>query len=50
MRFARLELELALPALFQRVDFELASDPDLDFQLGVTMQPASDVRRRVEPR
>jgi cytochrome P450 len=48
MRFARLELELALPALFQRVDFELASDPDLDFQLGVTMQPVSDVRLRVE--
>ncbi|MFB6361705.1 MAG: cytochrome P450 [Halobacteriales archaeon] len=50
MRFARLELELVLPVLIDRANFELVSDPDLDFQLGITMQPTSDIELRVEKR
>lgn len=50
MRFAWLELSLVLPVLVGAIDFELVSDPDVDVQLGVTMQPASDIELRVRNR
>jgi hypothetical protein len=50
VRFARLELELVLPIIGSQADITLASDPALDFQLGGTMQPESDIELRVEQR
>jgi len=48
VRFAGLELELVLPSIVSQADVTLASDPAADFQLGVTMQPESDIELPVE--
>jgi cytochrome P450 len=50
MRFARMELMHVLPTVLQRTEFELESDPEIDFQLGVTLQPTDDIRLRVRKR
>jgi hypothetical protein len=50
VRFAGLELELVLPIIVSQADVTLASDPAADFQLGVTMQPESDIELPVEQR
>jgi len=50
MRFAMMELKTVLPTVCQQVDLELLSDPDPDFEPGVTLQPAEDVRVRVHER
>lgn len=50
MRFARLEMQLVLAVLLRRFDFELVSDPDLDFDPGMTLRPAEPVRARIHER
>ena len=50
MRFAMLELKTVLPTIAQQVEFELLSDPDPEFSMGATLQPADDVRVRVHDR
>lgn len=50
MRFAMLEMQLSLAALCSRVEFELRSDPDPEFAMGVTMRPTEPIRMRVERR
>ena len=50
MRFARLEMQLVLAVLLRRFDFELMSDPDLDFDPGMTLRPADPVQVRIHER
>jgi cytochrome P450 len=50
MRFAMMELKCVLSTVAQRVEFELLSDPDPEFSLGVTLRPKNDVRVRVHER
>lgn len=50
MRFAMLELKLAIAALAQRFDLTLLSDPDPDFEAQVTLHPAESVRVRLHDR
>jgi len=50
MRFAMLELETVLPTVAQQVEFELLSDPNPEFNMGATLQPADDVRVRIHDR
>ena len=50
MRFARLEMRLVLAALLRQFDFELVSDPDLEFDPGMTLRPADPVRVRIDER
>lgn len=50
MRFARLEMQLVLAVLLRRFEFEVVSDPDLDFDPGMTLRPAEPVRVRVHER
>jgi cytochrome P450 len=50
MRFAMLELKLVVATLAQRFDLELVSNPDPEFIPGATLQPADDVRVRIQNR
>lgn len=50
MRFARLEMQLVLAVLLRRFDFELVSDPNLEFDPGMTLRPATPVRVRLHER
>jgi cytochrome P450 len=50
MRFAMTELKTMLPAILQRVDLELLSDPDPDLSMGVTLRPDDPVRMQVSRR
>jgi len=50
MRFATMELKTVLSVVAQRVDLELLSDPDPEFNWGTTLRPAESVRVRVHER
>ncbi len=47
MRFARLELHLALAILVHRFEFERLSDAEPDLEPGMTLRPADSVKVRV---
>ncbi|SEO70192.1 Cytochrome P450 [Halogranum amylolyticum] len=50
MRFAILELHLVLATLVQSCEFDLVSDPDLEFTAAATLQPKEALRVRVRKR
>jgi cytochrome P450 len=50
MRFAMLELKTVLPVVVQAVDFDLLSDPDPEFSMGVTLRPKDHIRVRIHRR
>ncbi len=50
IRFARLEMQLVLAVVCQQYEFELLSDPDLEFNPGVTLRPANPVQVQVSER
>ena len=50
MRFAMLELHLVLATLVQSWEFELVSDPELEFTAAATLQPEEEIRVRVRNR
>ena len=50
MRFARLEMQLALAVLLRQFDFGLVSDPSLEFDPGMTLRPADPIRVRIHER
>jgi cytochrome P450 len=50
MRFAMLELQLAVSVFAREFDFELLSDPDPEIGAGATHVPKNDVRVRVHRR
>jgi cytochrome P450 len=50
MRFARLELTLALAAVARRVVLEVTTDGPLDFQPALTLRPTVDIDATVRYR
>ncbi len=50
IRFARLEMQLVLAVLCRRYEFELLSEPEIEFDPGVTLRPANPVQVRVSER
>lgn len=50
MRFASLELQLALATIARETDLELLSDPDLDLRMSATLAPVDDIEARVRKR
>jgi cytochrome P450 len=50
MRFARLEMKLALATLLREWEFDLLSDPEPSFTAAATMRPAEEIRVRVRRR
>jgi cytochrome P450 len=47
MHFAMMELKHIVPMLARRVEFELVSSPTPDVNMELTLQPAEDIRMRV---
>lgn len=50
MRFARMEMKLVLPTILRRLRFHPLSESDPELSPGATLQPADDVRVRVQNR
>jgi cytochrome P450 len=50
MRFARLEMTLALATFLREWEFDLLSDPDPSFTAAATMRPEEEIRVRVRRR
>lgn len=47
MHFAMMELKYVIPILMKSVNFELLSSPEPDLNLELTLQPAHDIRMKV---
>jgi hypothetical protein len=50
MRFAMMELKHVLPTIVSAVDVDPTGGPDLDFDTGITLQPAEPIEATVRER